>query len=1376
MEWGNLLRKLSILALAVGVTSSTVPGGASAASSVQPQFTKSALSLIQQHKTYISPQINTKSTADIRVIVQLSGQPAAIGKYATKQGISSLASTATEAAVNSQQTDVLQKAATAGLDLKVNYKYNTVLNGFEITIPANEIPELATITGVTSIYENSTWYALPDEDTDVAVLGTTANGEAPLKQIGADLAWEAGYTGAGLKVGVIDTGVDYKHPDIAAAYKGGWDSFYNDDDPYEEAPDATKSFEGTSHGTHVSGTIIGRATNPTSEIVQKGVAYGADLYVYKVLGYNPANPDSASGSSAQVIDGIEHAIKDHMDVINLSLGSDAEKDVNSPDAIAINNAVLSGVVAVIANGNAGPDYYTLGSPATSQLGISVGAATSKINKYWTTLTPTLVNAETVTSVTYATYKVNIMAWEATTEEVNFTNLIGVDSQDIVYVGLGADSDYVNKDVTGKIVLASRGTLAFDLKIANAKKYKAKALVIFNGNAKSDNPKEVDLNNSIPGRDDYIDVDSGDNYGNITTFDMKGTEGRALARALVQNSGTQLETAFGADYHQSLFLGDTLAGFSSAGPNVDSKLSIKPDFVAPGVGILSTWPAYGKFDTHASYDEAYKRISGTSMAAPHVAGLALLIKQAHPNWTPFDIRAALANTADVLPGDDKGTYDVYQQGAGRVNVSHAIDTDALLQSIEPITILDKNYSPINVINYNDSANFGVLAPGAAGTENLQLKNTGSADLTYTAEIEWHGDTPAEITANLDHSVVAAAAGKTTPFTLDLNVSKAAVTGSSYEGQINLTAVGQPTLHLPFSIYVGTELPDSTVGIQEIALTKSIIHPKLDTPITTDLSYKLTADDANYYEIDLYNLNDELIGFMDIAESEGDSFETGVYNFTGIDGSYFPYDAKGNPVLDKEGNPVIAHLIDGIYKINVFYAHITPANKVTSSYNGFTSLRVSNEITPVPTPTATPAPVGSGGLSPTPTASATAAPTGSESTNSVLEQGFQQAPVKAVAASKDGVTTITVTDNDLKAALASAASSKTAVVISVPTISDTEAKLSLTTDQLKQLAGIQPQSTLIISVAGSAVSLPVSLLANVPAGTGFDLVITKAADQASKFTTSATGATVVGTPVSFEANWTTASGSTALEIPNDVFIKRSFTIPGAIQPNTTGVLYEENGKITPVSSVFKVQADGTTIVTVNRPGFSVYAAVSRPVTFTDIASSTAAADITALANKLIIEGTSATTFSPKSNLTRAEFTALLARSLGLRSASTASFTDVKASDWYAADVAAAYEAGLILGTGKGKFAPTAKVTRQELAVILDRALKLTGVELKVSNPSFSTYADDAKIASYAKDSVRNLSAAGVISSNAGLSFNPTTAATRETVASALRQLLSKTGLID
>ncbi|MBJ8193890.1 S8 family serine peptidase, partial [Bacillus cereus] len=80
----------------------------------------------------------------------------------------------------------------------------------------------------------------------------------------------------------------------------------------------------------------------------------------------------STGTTAQVIDGIEHAVKDKMDVINLSLGSDAEKDVNSPDAFAINNGVMSGIVAVVASGNAGPGLGTMGAPATSQLAISVG--------------------------------------------------------------------------------------------------------------------------------------------------------------------------------------------------------------------------------------------------------------------------------------------------------------------------------------------------------------------------------------------------------------------------------------------------------------------------------------------------------------------------------------------------------------------------------------------------------------------------------------------------------------------------------------------------------------------------------------------------------------------------------------------------------------------------------------------------------------------------------------------------------------------------------------------------------------------------------------------------------------------------------------------
>ncbi|MFC6649211.1 S8 family serine peptidase [Paenibacillus rhizoplanae] len=473
----KLPRKLSLLTLSLGVAASMIPGAAFAASSLKTPVSGNHLpALIPANQPYISPQINTKSSNLVRVIVQLSGQPAAVGKYAARQGITALANTATEAAVNSQQEEVLDKAEAKKIDLTVNYKYDTILNGFEVTVPADRIPELAKISGVSSIYPNSTWYALPDQTvTEV----TYRNDNAPLKQIHADWAADQGINGAGLKVGVIDTGVDYTHPDIAPAYKGGYDSFYQDNDPYEEVPLTPEEdteygvgYAGTSHGTHVSGTIIGQYA-ATGDVAQKGVAPGADLYVYKVLGRNLEKPDTSSGSSAQVIDGIERAVKDGMDVINLSLGSDSEKDVNSPDSIAINNAVLSGVTAVIANGNNGKNgFFSMGSPAASQLGISVGAVNSPINAFSGQFRAEIPNS--VTSVTYDTYQpFHIMAYEL--GKSDFATIFGTGPVKVAYAKLGKPEDYPAGDLSDTIVLVSRGDLSFDVKIANAKARNVKHL-------------------------------------------------------------------------------------------------------------------------------------------------------------------------------------------------------------------------------------------------------------------------------------------------------------------------------------------------------------------------------------------------------------------------------------------------------------------------------------------------------------------------------------------------------------------------------------------------------------------------------------------------------------------------------------------------------------------------------------------------------------------------------------------------------------------------------------------------------------------------------------------------------------------------------------
>ncbi|WP_274528809.1 S8 family serine peptidase [Paenibacillus piscarius] len=1354
-----------------------IPGAASAASSLKtPVAGKQLPTLIQANQPYISPQINTKSSNQVRVIVQLSSQPAAVGKYAARQGISALARTATEAAVKSQQTDVLDQAEAKGIDLSVNYKYDTVLNGFEVTVPADKIPDLAKIPGVTSIYPNSTWYALPDETVTEA---TYRNDNAPLKQIRANWAADHGLTGKGLKVGVIDTGVDYTHPDIADAYKGGYDSFYQDNDPYEEVPLTPEKdpygvgYEGTSHGTHVSGTIIGQYA-AKGDVAQKGVAPGAKLYVYKVLGRNLENPSRASGSSAQVIDGIEHAVKDGMDVINLSLGSDSEKDVNSPDVIAINNAVLSGVTAVIANGNNGEaGYFSMGSPAASQLGISVGAVDSPIKAFSGEFRAEIPNS--VTSVTYDTYQpFHVMAYEL--GKSDFASIFGTGPVKVAYAKLGKPEDYPEGDLSDTIVLVSRGDLTFDVKIANAKARNVKALAIFNGNAKEIDGKIVpDLSDSIKDRDGFIGSNFGDGYQNVPTLDIQGMFGRQLARAIDATADKTATFTFGSDYPVEMTLGDEVTYFSSAGPNFDGKLSIKPDIVAPGYGVLSTYPAYGKDHPETDYSKAYARSSGTSMATPHVAGLALLIKEAHPTYTPLDIRAALANTAD--PVFYQGApEDLYLQGPGRANVENAIITPALLQSIEPITILDKNFVPQNVINYNPSTSFGTLLPGSEASQVLQLKNMSDSTLTYSASVELNSGDPDQVSVTLDKSSVTAAAKGASTFNLKVNVA-GDTEPQSLQGNVVLKADGQPTLHLPFAISVDktTEQPSWGTGIQEATLSQPIVY----TNSGAVLNYKLKAKDINYYEVNLVGLDDIKKGSFQVSTTGAPDkfFEPGNYS-TVISSTYHPYDHNGDPILDASGNPAVASLTDGVYKLEILGIKAKDNTKTPIKidyykdeyYSAYTSFRF---ITASDNGSGGSGGGGGGGTVVTPTPVTVPA-----AVKSLVEDGVQQVSVTPLTASKDGVTTVTVSDSDLKAALDKAAKAKTAIVISLGSIADKSAELSLTAEQLKLLAGAQAGSTVIVNIAGSAVSLPISLLAASPAGQSLKLVIKQEPDAASKLIAGTPGAKVIGTPVSYEASWTTATGSTYLNVPTNVFIKRSFTVPGKIESKTAGVLFEKDGLVTPVASVFTPQADETTLVTVSRPGFSVYAAVSKPAAaFTDIANSKSAAAIQTLADKLIIQGTSATTFAPQSNLTRAEFTALLTRALGLRTDAAVTFSDVKASDWYAKDVAAASKAGLILGIGNGKFAPTQKVTRQELAVILDRALKLTGTELKaVANPSFTTYTDSAKVAPYAKDSLQALTKAGIFASESAIAFNPTAPATRETAAAALYELLNKTGLIE
>ncbi|MFE7329906.1 S8 family serine peptidase [Streptomyces sp. NPDC057565] len=174
-------------------------------------------------------------------------------------------------------------------------------------------------------------------------------------QINAPTAWKAGYEGQGVKVAVLDTGVDAGHPDLAGRIAEAKD--------FSGSPSTDDHF---GHGTHVASTVGG--TGAASSGTRRGVAPHADLLIGKVLG------DDGYGSESSVIDGMEWAAAEHAKVVNMSLGSDAETDGTDPMSQAVNALTAStDTLFVVAAGNAGPGPSTVGSPGAADAALTVGA-------------------------------------------------------------------------------------------------------------------------------------------------------------------------------------------------------------------------------------------------------------------------------------------------------------------------------------------------------------------------------------------------------------------------------------------------------------------------------------------------------------------------------------------------------------------------------------------------------------------------------------------------------------------------------------------------------------------------------------------------------------------------------------------------------------------------------------------------------------------------------------------------------------------------------------------------------------------------------------------------------------------------------------------
>ncbi|UZD14985.1 S8 family serine peptidase [Virgibacillus natechei] len=427
---------------------------------------------------------------------------------------------------------------------------------------------------------------------------STIQADAEVDQVLPSALNNTSYTGKGVKVGVVDTGIDYNHPDLEGNYQGGYDLVDLDNDPMETTPDQGIP---TVHGTHVAGIIAANGE-------LQGVAPDAEIHAYRALG------PGGSGTSIQVIAAMEQAVEDGMDVMNLSLGN----AVNGPDyptSKAVNRAADLGISVVLANGNDGPENWTVGSPATASNALSIGASSSPQR------IPFLYDAQADKAIQLVPM-MGAPPWDL---ETAYQIVNGVEKE---------------ANFHGKIVLLERDDVPLYDKAKQAEDKGAIAVLIANN--------EEGLFEGMVEHENYP--------LQVPVAAITNEDGKWLHEQ-IQKESLQLETAY--EETES-----GVAEFSSRGP-VTVNWDIKPDLLAPGTNIVSTVP------------DGYQQLQGTSMAAPHVAGAVALLKEAKPNWTNEQIFGALKTTALRMETEESYPSEPIMQGMGGIQPQEAIDTTTII---------------------------------------------------------------------------------------------------------------------------------------------------------------------------------------------------------------------------------------------------------------------------------------------------------------------------------------------------------------------------------------------------------------------------------------------------------------------------------------------------------------------------------------------------------------------------------------------------------------------------------------------------------------------------------------------------------------------------
>jgi len=685
-------RLFAALAASALMIAMAVPAGALAAKPTTRGFDRVDVNKLD--KTLLGKFL---AGGDVDVIVELGGTAASARGISRQQQV--------VAARQLKATQDRLDGKIKSLGGKVQAKYQYAMDGIKLRVNGKKLAALAKLPGVQSIRPVVTYQL---------------DNARSVPFIGAHQAWtDYGATGSGQTIAVIDSGIDYTHanfggPGTTDAYDdndsdtiadggfptakviGGWDFVGDEYDPEHEdgteipAPDPDP-LDCNGHGSHVSGSAAGFGvkadhttytgpynanTYKTSFGIGPGVAPKAKLVALKIFG--------CEGGTSVVTDALEWVAEynashtDAIDVVNMSLGGIGGGE--TADSLMVDALVASGVSVVTSTGNEGPNAYMTGAPGNATGALATAAVDVVANLPGAVIDrATLSDLNAINENAFPGLPVS-GTLRFITDDPNTGTPQGEGDEHLGCVA----SDYGTLPANS-IAIIQRGFCTFVEKGAAAEEAGAVGVIVYN-------------------RDDIADPNEFPTFIGYTPaeFDipMIGI-GRGAKATLAASNGTAATLKTGPSIPNPTFLNN--ADFSSGGPRLGDSAN-KPDVSAPGVNIVSTAVGLGYKGT---------TLSGTSMASPHVAGVAALVRQRHPTWRAEVVKAVIVGTAvqtKVSP------FNARIAGSGMVQPRRAVDSVAFVLAQDSTPSLSFGYDPLRVGTYTE-------------TKSFTIYNTSSKPITY-----------------------------------------------------------------------------------------------------------------------------------------------------------------------------------------------------------------------------------------------------------------------------------------------------------------------------------------------------------------------------------------------------------------------------------------------------------------------------------------------------------------------------------------------------------------------------------------------------------------------------------------------------------------------